>query len=130
MILSLDSGCMETYKKIKQVDKFDKIIKNLQQYIKKSPSAVNQIRMKYIFLEGINDNKEEIEKFLNLVRNLGIRNVEISINYQKKYADSKYPVPVHFNELLVFFRSYAEKLRLNIITTARIRMIFETGNII
>lgn len=130
MILSLDSGCRETYKKIKQVDKFDKIIKNLQQYIKKAPSAVNQIRMKYIFLEGINDNKEEIEKFLNLVHNLRIRNVEISIDYHKKYADCKYPVPAHFNELLVFFKSYAEKLRMNIITTARIRMIFEKGNII
>jgi len=64
---SLDSGTRETFKKIKQVDSFDRVVSNLKKY----PMDKTRLLVKYIFLEGINDNEKDIEGFYEIVKEVG-----------------------------------------------------------
>ncbi len=81
MSISIDCGSRETYKKIKGVDKFDDVVKNLTRYIKESKAASKRIIAKYIILEGVNDNKEEINKWIDLCIKIGIANFFPSIEF-------------------------------------------------
>jgi uncharacterized Fe-S cluster-containing radical SAM superfamily protein len=64
---SLDSGTPETFKKVKQVDAFAKVVGNLRKY----PLDNTVLLMKYIFLEDVNDNEADIDGYYELVKELG-----------------------------------------------------------
>jgi MoaA/NifB/PqqE/SkfB family radical SAM enzyme len=72
MIISVDAGTRETFKKIKGVDEFDNVIKNLAKYVKEAKETSNRIMAKYMILEGINDNREEIDKWIEVCQSIGI----------------------------------------------------------
>jgi len=67
LVTSIDAGTPETFKKIKQVNSFYKVIENLKKY----PVDKTRFIMKYIFLEGINDNETDIDGFYEIVKELG-----------------------------------------------------------
>lgn len=79
--ISLDCGCKETFNKIKGVDKFDDVVKNIRKYIKDTKENSYRVMIKYILLEGINDNKEEIEKWIQLCTQIGVTNFFLSIEF-------------------------------------------------
>jgi len=81
LCISLDCGSRETFKKIKGLDKFDEVLKNIKHYIKDSKEASNRIMIKYIILKGVNDSKEEINKWLNVCTKLGVTNYFPSIEF-------------------------------------------------
>lgn len=81
MTISLDSGCSETFRKIKGVDKFDSVICNIQRYVKESGENSRNLLIKYILIEGLNDNKEEIIKWLDLCKKLGIGTLHPTIEF-------------------------------------------------
>ena len=64
---SLDSGTRETYKRIKQRDMFDKVIDNFKRY----PIHKTDLVLKYILLDGVNDNLTDIAGFLSIAKDLG-----------------------------------------------------------
>lgn len=108
LLISLDSGCAETYKKIKNADCFDIVINNLKSYISAAESAKNNITLKYIIVDGINDNLEEINKFMNVVKLLGITKVRFSEDFVKYSINDPAKIPPRkhkelyneFNELV------------------------------
>jgi len=63
---SIDAGTRETFKKIKQRDMFDRVIKNLKQY----PVHKTILHVKYIFLDGVNDNETDIDGYYEIVKEL------------------------------------------------------------
>ncbi|MCL1994641.1 MAG: radical SAM protein [Defluviitaleaceae bacterium] len=63
---SLDCGTRETFLKIKQVDMFDRVVENL----KKLPLHKTRFYLKYIFLDGINDNDTEVDGFYKIAKEL------------------------------------------------------------
>ena len=79
--ISLDCGTRETFKKIKGVDKFNDVIKNLEKYVKESKEASKNIIIKYIILKGVNDNKEEVDNWIDACKNVGITNFFPSIEF-------------------------------------------------
>ena len=82
MTISLDAGTRETYKKIKKVDKFDDVVQNVRRYIKETGrDFAAHILMKYIILKGVNDNKEEIDKWIDVCLSIGVRNFFPSIEF-------------------------------------------------
>ena len=111
---SLDCGCAETYRKLKRVDKFEDCINNLKKYAKGFDYP--PICIKYIVIEHINDNIEEIDKFINLVSSLGINSVEFMIdNKWSLFADlEKTPFPKHYIELYEFFKKSCKEKNLNL----------------
>ena len=107
LIISIDSGTRDTYKKIKQVDCFDIIVENLKKYIQASQNVINNVILKYIIVNGYNDNKEEILSFVQLVTSLGIRNVRLDIDYEKYKLTDNAKVPDYYFDLISYFNDLA-----------------------
>ena len=123
MLLSLDSGSRETYKKIKNVDMFDTVIENLKKYTSACEFAKENIILKYIILDGINDNKEELGKFFDIVQKLGVRNVRLDINSRVYCLGRGKKVPALYSELYEFFNSKAKELDLRVLSYEQIEMM-------
>jgi pyruvate-formate lyase-activating enzyme len=66
LCVSLDAGTAETFAKVKGVDCFGKVCENLQKYYDHGII----IDLKYILLEGINDNETDITGFIELAEKL------------------------------------------------------------
>ncbi len=105
--VSLDSGCKETFEKIKKVDAFDDVVNNLKRL--RSTSQI-EIQMKYILLSGINDNLEELSRFLPLAKSIdpkGTIILEFDYNDTIMNPDgANYKVPEHYYELFDFAQEY------------------------
>lgn len=76
---SLDAGTAETYYKIKGVNCFEKTVDNLEKY---AEASINPIYLKYIILEGINDNEVDIYGFFKIASKLHAT-VILSTDYRK-----------------------------------------------
>ena len=78
--LSADAGSREVFKKVKRVDKFDKFWENAKRYAKaqKDDDKI-YVETKYILIPEVNTNKEEIDKWLNLNVEAGIKSIVIDI---------------------------------------------------
>lgn len=71
---SLDAGTRETYKKVKQVDAFERVVENMKKYPYKDVNFI----LKYIFLEDINDNEADIDGFFEVAKSVGCKRITIS----------------------------------------------------
>lgn len=109
LVTSLDCGTRETYYKLKRVDKFNDFVDNLHKYAKSKNS--NRIDVKYILVENVNDNIDEITKFIELMSSIGIGVVEFSIDYKYVlFTDlEKHPLPKHYKELFLHFKRMCEE---------------------
>ena len=90
VVISIDCSSRETYKKIKQTDKFNEVCKNLKKYAKAQTRSYNVIS-KYIIIPEINDNKEEIDNWLkfNKENNINIVTIDIENSWLNKYRHEK-----------------------------------------
>lgn len=66
-VTSLDAGTRETFKKIKQVDAFDKVVNTLRKYNFRNTKLV----VKYIFLKDVNDNETDVDQFYDIAKEIG-----------------------------------------------------------
>ena len=121
--ISLDSGGGETYKTIKQLDCFDKVIENIKTYLSVADSAKDNIILKYILIDGVNDNKKELENFLNTAKDLGINNVRLDFDYEKYRFTEDITVPEYYFELYDFFNTEVKKRNLNALKCTQIEAI-------
>ncbi len=80
--VSLDSGTRETYAKVKGVDLFDKVMDNFKRY----PLHKTFLDLKYIFLEGYNDNEIDIDAFFNIAKEVGCKQISLSSNLAKPFT--------------------------------------------
>lgn len=78
VVISIDSSSRETYKRIKQIDKFDLVCKNLKKYAKAQRYSYNVIS-KYIIIPEVNDNKTEIDNWLKFNKENKIERIVIDI---------------------------------------------------
>lgn len=90
VVISIDSSCRETYKKIKQIDAFDKVCNHLKKYAKAQKKSFNVIS-KFIIIPDINDTKQEIDNWLtfNKKNNIEIIVIDIENSWLNKYRNSK-----------------------------------------
>ena len=85
--IAVCAGTRETYKKIKQRDKYNQVMKNLSKYVKaakkykNNPDNSKNVLSKYIILKGFNDTKEELDKWLTESKQYGLEQVEISMEF-------------------------------------------------
>lgn len=110
VVVSVDSGSKETYKKIKQIDAYEKVCKNLKKYSLSQKRAFNVIS-KYIIIPEINDNYEEIDKWLQFSRENKILIVIIDIenSWLNKYRNEK--PDEHIIELIKYTAQKAREMR-------------------
>lgn len=110
ILVSIDAGTRETYKKIKQRDLFDKVINNIRTYATRNSSAVH---LKYIITPGYNDNDNDVDNFFQLCRKNDIKNISIAFDFNQPCSDKdfeflkkvlkKYPM-ADIGYLLIFTR--------------------------
>ena len=103
---SLDCASKDLYKKIKRIDAFDDVIDNLSKYIKSSPKAPDAFIAKYIIIDGLNDNTGELDKWLALIHNLGIKKAKLDVNFRKYFSElnsCKPDVPPVYYEMYKLF---------------------------
>ena len=67
IVTSLDAGTRETFKKIKQRDRFDNVLENLNKYHLHKTT----LHVKYLFLEELNDNETDVDGYYEIVKKLG-----------------------------------------------------------
>ena len=128
IVVSLDSGTKETFKKIKNVDAFDSVVNNLIELKKKSDV---QIRLKYIVIKDVNDNIDEAKQFFDTVLKIG-QNVWTSfeIDYRDTFMSQgvRFEVPKHYYELFDFAQNYSrEKGIVYSINTDFTKSVLEKG---
>lgn len=78
--ISLDSGDSATYKRVKGVDKWDKVTQNIAAYIDNAKDT-KKVNIKYIIFEYNNDLKQ-IYKFFELCKKINISFVEFSFDFR------------------------------------------------
>lgn len=90
VVVSIDSSDRETYKKIKQIDAFNTVCKNLKKYSAAQKKSYNVIS-KYIIIPGINDSYAEIDNWLkfNKENKIGIIVIDIENSWLTKYRNEK-----------------------------------------
>lgn len=101
---SIDSGSKETFFKIKQVDKFDRVTQNLKKYKdagKGNPNA--SLQLKYIICPGYNDDIEEVKKFFEVALNCGADQVILSINRFWLMRNQLKPIPKSIKQIIKYF---------------------------
>lgn len=129
LIISIDAGTRETYKKIKRTDSFDIVLKNTKKYVKEAKDAANSVILKYIILENINDNTEEIEKWLLAAASIGITSVDLSMEFchstHKKKGEN---IPSHYYKLFEFAENKSKELGLRLSKIDIVEKILNQGH--
>lgn len=128
LMISLDSANAETYKTIKQVDCFDRVVGNIKRYIEATDNAKENITMKYIIVDGVNDTKEEILSFIKLVKSLGIKKIRLDFDYEKYKFTGDLKIPTNYYDLYDFFNKMANKENLSIQHCGQIDAILNKNN--
>jgi sulfatase maturation enzyme AslB (radical SAM superfamily) len=83
---SFDAGTPETYKKIKGIDSWDRMLANVKHYSEAKYLALNP---KYLFDPGINDNETDITNFVKICAELNVDFVTPAFSFlDSKYFDS------------------------------------------
>ena len=80
---SIDAGTPETYHKVKGLDAFDKVRENFKKYGLKDHK---DFILKYIFLEGLNDNEADVDGFIDFCKDVGCKKFTISSDLFKPFT--------------------------------------------
>lgn len=112
LVISPDSGTKETFEKIKRVPCFDTVWGNIQKYSLVQQND-NLLKVKYIIIPGINDNKEEINNWFDLVIKNKIKAISVSVE-QHWYFVNTPNFPKDIYEKINYIQDKAKELDLNI----------------
>lgn len=129
---SLDCGDRELYKKIKRIDAYDRVVENVRKYIRCSEKAPRFITAKYILVDGLNDNIQEVEKWLKVISDIGIKNTKIDVNFRKFFPEFHHKdptVPKHYYELFDYYKKRINELGLYDCCWEFTRRVMEEGGI-
>lgn len=125
MIVSVDAGCPETYKKIKQIDCYDKVLDNLRKYaLKTNFKGRYLVSGKYIIIPGINDNKEEIEKWIRANYEAGLWTTSLDIE-ESWYFKHRYNIPKYIFDLINYAKKRSKQLNTNFEVYERMENMLE-----
>ena len=101
------------------------VVSNLKSYTDKTDLAKKNITLKYIIVDELNDNIEEMTKFFDIVKMLGIKNVRLDVDSRKYILNNSTVVPAHYGKLYEFFKNKAEELSLNLFSDEQMEVILK-----
>jgi len=111
--LSLDCGTRETFRLIKGNDMFEKVVDNIRSY-----RSHGRVGLKYNILPGINDNKNDIDGMIKLIKELNLNNINLSFDYVTPLRVSffgivKFVESLEKNGIRFYFHAYyqAEEIK-------------------
>lgn len=111
---SFDAGTPETYKKIKGVDGYYKMLENVKRYLQ-APFLV--LNPKYLFVPGINDSETDMKNFAKLYAELHVDFITPVFSI----LDNNYSVSSHARKM---FGLLVDELAANNIFTANVDTLY------
>ena len=113
IVISTDSGNAELYKKIKNADMFNQVKENVKRYCEvqdKSPEN-RQVALKYIIIPEVNDNFEQMQEFLDFVKEVNCHAIrtEVEGEYYKRNIDNIDSIK-YLLKLLKFMKTNADNM--------------------
>ena len=110
LVISVDSGSKEVYKKIKNVDCYDIVRQNIKQYAKfKTSSGIANVSAKYIVIPGVNDYISEIDNWLIANKEDGLSYTILDIE-ENWYNENKNNIPKYIFDLLKYTKQRSFEL--------------------
>ena len=82
--VSLDSGTKETYKKVKGIDAFEKVTRNIEEYA----SDGGRISLKYILMPKLNDSSDDFDGFTVFAKKVEAFRVQVSQD-RKNFSENE-----------------------------------------
>ena len=105
VVVSVDAGDSNTYKKIKGVDKYSQVRESIRKYALHTTFLSRYfVGAKYIIIPGINDTIEQLENWLQANYDLGLFTTVLDLE-ENWYLEHKDNIPKHIFDLV----KYAEK---------------------
>jgi molybdenum cofactor biosynthesis enzyme MoaA len=83
LIVSIDAGTRETFKAVKGNDRFDIVCENLKKY----PVHRTNLQLKYVFIEGMNDNETDVDGFYEIAKAAG-GTIILSADLSKRWTEN------------------------------------------
>ena len=122
ILVSVDCGTRETYKKIKKVDKHNDVWKNLKRYLKYK-QVNHAVQTKYILIPNINDNKQELKEFILRNKEIGIENTYIDIESNLFSREMKNKVFLErMHSLYLYAKDFGMSNNVNVFPHDRVQM--------
>ena len=81
LLISLDAGTKGTYKAVRGVDLYEKVLNNIKRY---NECKVGCVDLKYIFVPGFNDSVDDVNGFVEFCDNIRPGSVFISYDMNNK----------------------------------------------
>lgn len=110
IVISVDAGSEEMHAKVKNVRTFKKVWKNISKYAKVQ-KRLNQVKIKYIVIPGVNDNKNEIILWLDNVLKSGVKSVCMEIE-SAFFETNREFIQEEIYQIFIFGKEEAEKRNL------------------
>lgn len=112
VLVSIDAGTKEVHKKIKQVNSYEAVWKNLKEYAKSQPKNADFVKAKYIIVPGLNDEENEIRIWLEKCKDINIKSVVLNLdfNWIMENVDNDL-MPIY--NLMKYTQNKAKELNIN-----------------
>ncbi len=110
VVISHDCGYEDTFKKIKNTEKYNQVWENTKRY-----ARYKNVFSKYVIIPQVNDNKKEIDYWLNQVVTNNVKSVIVDIehNYYNE-VKNKLKLTVNIIELLEYIKKEAKRLGIKV----------------
>lgn len=76
--ISPDAGCKDTYKRIKRVNDYNRVIDNLKKYNEKS-AGESILISKYVIIPNVNDNMREIDMWFDTCQQIKLKDIALDM---------------------------------------------------
>ena len=106
------------YKRIKRVDKFDKFWENTKRYAKAQRNdSISNVETKFILIPEVNTTKDEVDKWLDLNIQSGVKSIVIDIenDFCVDLRAKNLEKPKYLVDLCVYIIQKSKELNLNLV---------------
>ena len=130
MDFSMDAGTKEMYKKIKRIDAFDNVVSNIKKYIACSKQAQQAIIGKYIIINNVNDTVEDLDKWLSLMNEIGVKNTKLELDLREfdiKIQGNEEIVKPQYYQMYKHYSKKRQEYKMNDESTPYTKLILKEG---
>lgn len=129
VVISIDSGCDKTYKKVKNVNAYKKVIDNMKKYAEANQNGFGLMTSKYIIIPNINDNRKEIDMWIDSVVKVGGKWLALDIE-DVWYKTNRSTISSYYLDLVNYVINKANSLGMKVELYDRARGLKEGKNIL
>ena len=127
VVISIDAGCDKTYQKIKRVNAYKKVLENMKKYAQANTDGYGLMTSKYIIIPNVNDNRKEIDSWINSVINVGGRWLALDIE-DVWYKTNRATISDYYLDLVNYVIDKAHSLNMKVELYDRARGLKEGKN--